>query len=247
MGLKKMFFSQKSEPQKYIFIVGTGRSGTHLLARSLASSQLIDANIEDSKFFKMLTNAAIHRTEIKENDILKLINDYKSFLSSSEFKLVLDKTHPNLWLIDLIDKVIDNAYFIGIKRNAYSTINSMLKHEGVLSWYNKIDLEKSNKFLGINEENKSYFKNLPLESKCALRWKSHNDELSIINNSNSNFLLIDYEEFYKDGGSLKLKINKFLDENLDIVIENLNQDGHTKWKDSLNKDQIKNIDKVLNF
>lgn len=244
MAINKIF-NFKRNTNKYIFILGTGRSGTHLLARSIGSCSEVDANIENSEYFKLLTYAAIFRSEKKDEEIECLIIKYKSFLQKSNSRVILDKTHPNLWLIDLIDKVFPNSYYIGIKRNVYATVNSMLNHQGVLDWYNEIDLTKPNKFLGITEENVEEFKLLPLESKCALRWRSHNKELLRLSKEKKNFLLINYEEFYKDLDSLSNKLNKYLNEDFKFNFEELNQDGDVKWKTMLSLEQIENIVKVL--
>lgn len=247
MDIKKILNFRKNTPKKKIFILGTGRSGTHLLARTLGSSSKVDANIENSDFFKQLTYSAINKNKKSDKDIINLLIRYNNFLDDSKSNIILDKTHPNLWLVDYIDKVIDNPFYIGIYRNVYATVNSMLNHKGVLKWYDELDLSKPNEFLGITEQNINEFSSLPLECKCALRWKSHIDELKRLNNSHNNFLLIRYEEFYDDLTLLQSKLNSFLKEDLFFKVEKLNKGGDVKWKKHLTDKQILNINMILKY
>ena len=67
-----------------------------------------------------------------------------------------------------------------MERNPYATISSMLEHKGILVWQkNYKDFPLPNNFLGIKEEMISEYENLPVESQCALRWKSHIDKINI--------------------------------------------------------------------
>ena len=242
-----LIFFKRNKPntKKKIFVVGTGRSGTHLLARTLGSSPEIDAHIESSRFFHLMTNAAINKNMIVNSELIKLIKDYDIFLNKSHKNIVLDKTHPNLWLVEELNSVIKNCFFIGIKRNVYATVNSMLNHKGVLKWYEKLDLDKPNHFLGITKENKDYFANLPLESKCALRWKSHHDELMKLNEQYNNLIVIDYEDFYLDIHSVLKSVNNLIGEQLDFKTEKLNKDGDRKWEKHLSESQVNNIQKII--
>lgn len=235
---------KKTKERKYIFIVGTGRSGTHLLGRTLSNCDIVDDYIEDSKYFKNITDLIVSPNR-DNNKLISVLKDYHKYLSKSHSRIVLDKTHPNLWAFEEINRVFKNTYFIGIKRNIYATVNSMLNHEGVLKWYEKIDLSKPNPFFGITDENKDIFSNIPVESKCALRCKSHFDEIDRLGVNKQNFLSISYEDFYKSPSMLKSKINDFLYEELNFSIESLNVNGNIKWKKQLTENQIFNINKYI--
>jgi hypothetical protein len=43
----------------------------------------------------------------------------------------------------------------------------MLKHLGVSTWFDKLPLDKNNKFLGINDKNRDTYSKLPIEMKCV--------------------------------------------------------------------------------
>lgn len=232
--------------KKLIFIIGTGRSGTHLLGRTFGNSNEIDAYIEDKRFFGPITELAVGLNKNK-HDFNKILKKYKRQFSKSNKKYILEKTHPNIWFVEEILNFFPNAKFIGIKRNVYATVSSMLNHQGVLSWYNKLPLNKINIFLGITEENKEKFKNLPIESKCALRWMSHDNRLNYLEkNYSQNVLILDYDDFYNEYPVLMLKLKNFLNLDFDLVSESLKPSNKDKWKLSLTENQKKNIDDVLN-
>ena len=240
-----MIFKRKIFDKNVIFVIGSGRSGTHLLGRTLGSVQEIDAFIEDKKFFARITNLAVNpnrpTTEIKA--VLEL---YKKEFSKSTKDYILEKSHPNIWLVEDILKEFNTAKFIGIRRDVYATVASMLNHPGILKWYDELPQDEINNFLGITAENVSYFDALPIESKCALRWKSHLDRLNALERElPNNVLVINYEDFYDSSELLNTKMNTFLNTNFNIQAEPLNPDGKEKWKKTLTDAHIANINKTL--
>ena len=240
-----MLFSKKKIDKTLIFVIGSGRSGTHLLGRTVGHIEEVEAFIEDQKLFMNVTNVAInpHRTKSDVKNILKL---YHHEFGKTEKKFVLEKTHPNIWLVEHLEDYFDTAKFIGIKRNVYATIASMLNHKGVLEWYNVLPLNQVNPFLGITEANCDIFNKLPLESKCALRWKSHFDRLTYLETKfPEKVLVIDYENFYNDYDGLMKNLEKFLHLDKPIESETLISSNLDRWKSELTEKQIKNIDNTL--
>ncbi|WP_178989003.1 sulfotransferase family protein [Winogradskyella schleiferi] len=240
-----MLFSKKAIDKTLIFIIGSGRSGTHLLGRTVGHIAEVEAFIEDPKLFKKVTDVAINPNR-KKSDIKKILKLYNSVFRQTNKSFVLEKTHPNIWLVEEILDYFETAKFIGIKRNVYATIASMLNHKGVLEWYNILPLNQVNPFLGITEKNYELFKDLPLESKCALRWKSHYDRLTYLETKfPENVLVVDYEDFYNDYNGLMIKLERFLKLENHINSEALISSNIDRWKSELTDDQIKNIDEVL--
>nr|WP_321233428.1 sulfotransferase [uncultured Psychroserpens sp.] len=228
-----------------IFIIGSGRSGTHLLGRTFENSPEVDAFIEDDRFFEPITNIAVglNKNRSNFNDILK---QYKKVFNKSEKQYILEKTHPNIWFVEDILKVFPEAKFIGIKRNVFSTVSSMLNHKGVLSWYHKLPLDQPNTFLGITESNKDYFEELPLESKCTIRCLAHMNRLEYLNKKFPNSVeLVSYEDFYDDYDDLMQRIKKFLNLDFNLNSEPLNPSGKDKWKSNLSEEQIRNIELII--
>lgn len=240
-----MIFYNTENNKKIIFIIGSGRSGTHLIGRTLGNSNQIEAYIEDKFFFNRVTRLAtgINRNKKEFKSILK---KYKKEFSRSKFDYILEKTHPNIWFVEELVAFFPEAKFIGIKRSVFSTVASMLNHKGVLRWYEVLPQNEVNPFLGITDENKSFFDSLPLESKCALRWKSHSDRLAFLKTRYPDkVLVVDYDEFYDSNAELMRKIEVFMNFDFQIECEELNQNGKVKWKDTLTDEHLVNIEKVI--
>src|SRR6056297_3920847 len=131
--------------KKIIFVLGTGRSGTHLLGRTISSHPLIEGYIEDPGIFHPSVNIAV-KQDISSNiyiDIQKrrVIKKYKKLLKQSSAEILLDKTHPVIWFAEYLMNKLPNSQFVGIIRNQYQTVSSMLNHPGVLSWYETLPLD----------------------------------------------------------------------------------------------------------
>src|SRR3546814_4304697 len=68
--------------------------------------------------------------------------------------------------------------FVAIRRDVFGTVNSMLQHEGVLRWiHGWTSFPLPNRFLGVTPETAEAYAALPLEAKCAVRWKAHMRQL----------------------------------------------------------------------
>ena len=231
--------------KKLIFVIGSGRSGTHLLGRTFENNKEVDALIEDSEFFHSITQLAVGLNK-DTGDFQKILKKYERRFRKSKKGVILEKTHPNIWFVEEILEFFPQAKFIGIKRNVYATVASMLNHNGVLKWYEDLPQDRLNPFLGIDQNNKNFFEKFPLESKCALRWKSHKNRLEHLENKfPNNVLVIDYEDFYDSYPSLMRKMKIFLNVDFNLDSEPLNQSGKDKWKGSLSKEQIDNIKMVI--
>jgi hypothetical protein len=240
-----MIFSEFDK--KLIFVIGSGRSGTHLLGRTFQNSSEIDAFIEDKHFFKPITNLAVGINKNKDT-FLKILKKYKKVFNKSNKQIVLEKTHSNIWFVEDILDFFPEAKFVGIKRNAFSTVSSMLNHKGVLSWYKKLPLNEVNPFLGITEGNKGDFESLSLESKCAIRWLAHINRLEYLEKRfPENVIVVNYEDFYDKNEFLMEKLKDFLELDFDLKSEPLNPSGKDKWKSNLSQNQIRNIESVINI
>jgi hypothetical protein len=157
------------------FIVGCGRSGTNWLAQIIDQHPDVFATIEHPDIFPIVTECALNPHNKKEK--LKPVFDlYRKH--ASENKIYLDKSHPNLWHIDLIREEFPEAKFIGIQRDVYGVVSSMLQHEGCLTWVkNWKDYPLPNKFLGVTEGTAKSYEELDFLQRCVWRWDSHKDEM----------------------------------------------------------------------
>lgn len=235
--------------KKLIFVSGTGRSGTHLIGRSLSSHLDIQGRIEDPSTFNLITKIATTQDlnySIK-NLWLKSYLKYKlKRIIKNSNSHILEKSHPSLWLIDFLIREFENAYFICVYRDVEPTVSSMLEHKGVLSWYSRLPQNKQNRFLGISTSNIKSFKELSLEEKCSLRWLSHKNE--IIRQKKKypdRLLVIKYDDFLRQPQPFLSKVANFIDVTDSFSPEKFNIDSRDKWMKKLSANQINLITNVL--
>lgn len=235
--------------KKLIFISGTGRSGTHYIGRLISSHPDIDCRMENPETFKLITKIATTQDFSRPIVIyfLKRLLFFRlhRILKNSPLH-ILEKSHPSIWLADEIIHHFNNAFFIGIYRDVEPTVNSMLAHRGVLSWYSKLPQNQVNRFLGINENNKETFNKLPIEEKCALRWLSHKNELNHLQSKYPDKVMtVKYENLLSSPESIMLKIADFLDLKNQFKLEQFKTASLDKWKESLNQDQVDSIQSAI--
>ncbi len=227
-----------------IFVIGTGRSGTHLLGRTFLSNKDCKVLIEDPMFFKDVTKIATGQR--KRRHFKKVLKNYRNLFVSTKEKYVLEKTHPNIWFVEDLLEAFPNAKFIGIKRDPYATISSMLNHGNVMKWYNVLPLNKENDFLGIDSENINYFTNLSIEAKAAFRWKSHIRRLNYLEEIfPNNVMVFDYEDYFNNNEELMNKISSFIGISGELHAEKIKNESLDKWKTHLTSENIENINNVI--
>lgn len=235
--------------QKLIFISGTGRSGTNLIGRTIASHPRIKGRIEEQKTFNLITkiattqdfNSPLYTFFLKKLLVFRL----KRILNKSNYH-ILEKSHPSLWLTDYLISKFDNVYFIGVYREVEPTVNSMLNHNGVLSWYQKLPLDKRNRFLGITETNKKEFGNYSLEKKCTLRWLSHKKELlSLKRKYPKRIITVKYEDFLESPNRFISEFTSMVDLENNFIYESFNFNSLHKWKEKLSNEQVEQIRQVV--
>lgn len=123
-----------------------------------------------------------------------------------------DKSHPNIWHAEDLAAAPPDAIFLGIRRNPYATVASMLKHRGVFKWHARWRrFPVPNRFLGITPENRRNYANMPLPARCVLRWRSHIERLGSLRGPLGNRLLVvDYEDLIRHAETELAKMNGFL-------------------------------------
>lgn len=235
------------EKPKLIFISGTGRSGTHLIGRTISSHRKIAGRIEVDSTFKLITKIAT--TQDYKNPISTFLNKkilrsrLCSILKNSE-KHVLEKSHPSLWLAPFLIKEF-NSKMILVYREVEPTVSSMLEHNDVMSWYKKLPLNRPNRFLGINKENMKNFGNYSTEEKCALRWESHYKTIFDLSEKYpDNTFLIKYDDFLVQPEPILERLSLFLEVDNHFKLEKFKVDSLDKWKEKLNENQLSRIRRI---
>lgn len=169
-----------------------------------------------------------------------------SSIIDNDEKIVLEKSHPSLWLMEYLLEQFPNSRFVCVYRDLEPTVSSMLMHNGIIEWYNLLPLNQTNRFLGITEENKFNFKNLSIEEKCALRWKSHYKEIFRLRNLYPNKLfLVKYDDFLINPNPILSNISNFLEISDNFMPEDFKIESLEKWKTFLTIQQVEVINNIV--
>lgn len=117
----------KNNIKKMIFVVGPARSGTHLLANSIASSlEGIQYLPEINEFWNKYNKAQTDYMVPSMYSDLELLSVKKEFLSlTGDSSVVLEKTASNCLRLNFILALFPKAKFIFITRNNNDVIDSV--------------------------------------------------------------------------------------------------------------------------
>ena len=228
-----------------IFILGTGRSGTHWLARTLAHVKQFHVQFEDPEIHWKVTMLALCPEE-RERIFPEIMEYYANSQRQAEPKIYVAKNHPAIWFARDLANAFPDAKFIGIIRSPEGTIASMLKHPGVLSWIT--DWRKypiPNRFLGITSELAESYDSLTLPAKCALRWKAHRDELDGLTvDLGAKLHILNFEDMALNPVQVSKSLSGFLGLSHPVTID-VNEEAVFRWKNELNSDALNEIKECL--
>jgi len=235
--------------KKIIFIGGSGRSGTHLIGRTVGSHKMIDPRIEVKSTFNLITKIATHQDYWNSVYLYlhkKLLRVKLERVLNNSNTHVLEKSHPSLWLAEFLLNSFQNSYFIFVYRDLEPTVSSMLDHKGIMRWYLKLPLNKENRFLGITTSNCEKFAQFTAEEKCACRWLTHRNEIFRLNKMfPEKTIIIKYDDFMISPHSKLEEISKFLRLTNSFITEPINIASLNKWKGKLTQDQIDRMNKII--
>lgn len=231
---------------KPIFVVGSGRSGTHWLAYSLSSHPQIFATIEKQPMFDLSTRIALH-PQLESRLYERLAWLYRIMLLRAAPRHYLDKSHPNIWIAERLHATFPNAQFIGIERNPYATVASMIKHKAVSSRHKRwVEFPMPNRFLGITEQTVKTYQQMPMVARCALSWLAHHDQMNAIQSKLGDALtVISYEVFAHDTAGVIKKLRQFLGLQHTIALPPVERTALKKWKTQLSNEDIRQIHAIV--
>lgn len=242
-----MFKFFRSKPKKinsnFLFIIGTGRSGTHFLGRVIGNHPEVQVLMENRKTFSLVKKAAI--TKRTNKDLDKLITRYQKIQENSNKGFILEKSHPNIWLVPRLNESFSSSHFIGVQRDVYQVVYSMLRHKGVSKWYKKLPQDKLSDFLGITKQNRAYFHSLPIEAKCTIRWMAHKSKLLELKKTYpKKIVIIDYQELCNNFEEQVARLESITGLDLINYAEKPKEESLNKYK-NLNQSQIDIINETL--
>lgn len=235
---------------KAIFIIGTGRSGTHFTVRSLKGfKNTFDplGGNENHEVLMSVAKAAIHHQNYPE--VAKAYFQREMKDASGVF---LDQHHPNIFFLKELLSISEEIVFLYPFRPTYQVVASMLRHEGVLSWYSYATnwrqrllkpIPFPNQFLGV--QSLSDISKLPLHLLCAYRVLAHQDAFQAANLLAPKIVRkINYEALVSDASTEFLRI--FKDNELKVLgefktIEPPQKGSLVKYLDVLSEGQISEI------
>jgi hypothetical protein len=231
-----------------IFIIGTGRSGTHWIGYSLGEHPDIRATVEKWPMFKWSTEMAFY-PEREKHLMKRLIGIYKLQLLKSAPKNYLDKSHPNIWIAEKLKEAFPKGLFVGTERNPFATVASMMKHKEVSSWHKRFrEFPLPNRMLGINKETASTYENIPFASQCAMRWLSHHHRMNELKDKlGDSLFIISYEKLAIDTEKVIAELQKFLSLTNPIPVPEVKKESLSKWQKQLSAEQVKQIENVVGF
>ena len=228
-----------------IFIIGCGRSGTHWLGYILSGHPDIRVTIEKKAVFARVTAMALDNSKIRRH-LKPLIRRYRLEHALVSPRHYADKSHPNIWFVEELASVFHRAFFVGIQRGPYGTVSSMLKHKGVLSWYDRWEkFPVPNRFLGITPANIEAYRKLSLAGKCAMRWVSHAERMKEIKeNFPERAHIIQYEKLILETQEELCRLQEFLGLSAPIPVPEVKAGSLDKWRSGLTAEDCADIERV---
>lgn len=229
----------------FCFIVGTGRSGTHFLARTLNEHpKIMDpySGNENKRVLMKTTNAAVRNmSQLPQVNI----DHYKTTQLLNPNLVYLDQSHPNLFFISDIASKLNGARFVALWRETRAIVSSMLVHSGVRRWQQASHLYPfPNNFLGMIDREE--YNSLSNVQKCALRVVEHKNEMVRVSNSFGSFVTIqNFEELILKPIETVNTLFDFLDlESLESLDIQPDPNVLDKWRTSLDEINIKEIEGI---
>ena len=248
MLLNKLQYLMGNSITRPVFVIGSGRSGTHWLGYSLGSHPEVRATVEVNPMFDLSTRMALNQA-LEKKLFWRLVMAYKWQLLKSAPRIYVDKTHPNIWIAEKLQRAFPNALFIGIERNPYATVASMMKHSGVSAWHRRWrEFPVPNRFLGITSELANEYESIPFASQCAMRWLAHHNRMKELRKSLGDYLfVISYESFAHDTEQAINELKQFLGLHETIPVPEVKIESLSKWKNQLSDAEVDNIQNIVGF
>lgn len=217
-----------------IFVIGTGRSGTHWLGHILESHPAIHVTIERPPIFSWATKMALDARR-KRSLLPRLIRAYQLEHAAVAPKHYADKSHPNIWHAEDLAAALPESVFLGIRRSPYATVASMLKHPGVLQWHARWrEFPVPNRFLGITQDMTHTYGDMPLAAKCAVRWRAHAERLEDLRVPlGRRLLVVHYEDLIRRPDDQCARLSDFLRLATPIPRPAIREESLDRWRTEL--------------
>jgi hypothetical protein len=234
--------------RKKIFVLGSGRSGTHFLGWIVDAHPEIHSTIEDPRILDTVVTMAVH-PRVEKRMFPALVRLYRREHGRVPDKHYADKTHPNIWIAERLADAFPEAVFLGIQREPFGTVASMLKHEGVRGWHEDWRVYPvPNRFLGITKELAARYDDLSLAEQCAVRWRSHAERMDELRERlGDRMWSVEYERLLTDTPTALAELQNFLGLATPLPPPELRHESLDKWRSQLTESDIAAIASVVGF
>lgn len=233
-------------PPPPLFIIGTGRSGTHWLAETLSRHESLDVAVEVQPRFRWSAEMALNPG--READLFwRLCLSYRFAQWTRAPRRVVDKSHPNLWIAERLTRAFPESQFLAIRRGVYATVASMLRCPPVMEWHRRWrEYPLPNRFLGIGMDLAARYDGLSPAGQCTLRWLAHRDRIQFLEtNLGERLLVVDYEAMMDDIEDTLAAIGQFIGLSRPLEIPPIRTESRSKWRHVLSDEDIRAIDDLL--
>jgi hypothetical protein len=219
-----------NQSERPVFVIGTGRCGTTLLANLLqgenfrclkemeVQSRLIEH--DNKHMFNLL-----YTGEMSEEDFLRHFKKTRR-LGERRGQRYAEKIPHGQWAMRQIRQVYPGALFIEIHRDGRDVVQSMLN----VDWYAPFDTRPRWTPLPGEVEDWSSLSQL---EKCCVRWL-HTVRFTVQNikkETPEDYFSVSYKELCRDTESVLCQIERFLDTTLfrNMVQIRLSADSWKRW------------------
>ena len=228
-----------------IFVIGSGRSGTHWLGHILEAFPETHVTIERPPIFPWVVEMA-QRPTMEDAIFPRLAACYRDEHRKVLPKHYVDKSHPNLWLAERLATEFPEARFVAIWRSLEGTVASMLKHEGVRHWVEVWDSRRGvNRFLGVTRELIPAYRHMSVTARCAVRVIAHAAEINRLTNVLGQQLhVVAYDGLHRQANVEIERLAGFLGLPVPLSVPTPDAGSRWKWRTQLSDADISDIREV---
>ena len=231
-----------------VLIIGTGRSGTHWLAHILRSHSRFRVTFERFPMFPLATRMAID-PRLRPALFPLLVLSYRAERLASAGRIYADKSHPAIWIAERLAAALPSAFFIGMQRDPFATVCSMMRRDGVRAWHERWrHYPIPNEFLGITRELAPRYDSLSLAARCALRWRAHRDRMECLRTALGDRLhVIGYEQLARDPERELRVLQRRLGLDTAFPPPAVDREAPGRWRTLLTQADVADIASIVGF
>ena len=227
-----------------IFVVGSGRTGTHFLTRALLQNpEIVDPfnGRENKALFKSNTMAAFENRKTPPAGA-RLFYKVAERIRRKQF---IDQTHPNLFFGDWILQELPSAKMLFPIRDTRQTVASMIAHPSVSGWYQRLEeFPFPNQAFGLLA--RSELDQMSITEKCALRVvTTRNYGYKLAERASGRLMTVDYDRLVTDEETVLSEVFDFVGvSRKDNLSGTAKPSSLTKWQEQLSNRQLEEIQRI---